>query len=58
MLQLARLIAGDLRLADVVVINKVVEADFESVPGVVEAVSGYTGGHTDKPTYKQVTGGM
>ena len=35
-----------------------VESDFESVPGVVEAVSGYTGGHTDKPTYKQVTGGM
>ena len=35
-----------------------VEADFEKVRGVGEAVSGYTGGHTDKPTYKQVTGGM
>ncbi|MFV0662275.1 peptide-methionine (S)-S-oxide reductase MsrA [Denitromonas sp.] len=34
-----------------------VEADFESVPGVLEAVSGYTGGHTENPTYKQVTGG-
>ena len=34
-----------------------VESDFESVPGVTEAVSGYTGGTTDNPTYKQVTGG-
>lgn len=34
-----------------------VESDFESVPGVIEAVSGYTGGTTDNPTYKQVTGG-
>lgn len=34
-----------------------VESDFESVPGVIEAVSGYTGGHTDKPTYQQVTRG-
>lgn len=34
-----------------------VESDFESVPGVIEAVSGYTGGKTDNPTYKQVTGG-
>ncbi|TVT78643.1 MAG: peptide-methionine (S)-S-oxide reductase MsrA [Denitromonas halophila] len=34
-----------------------VESDFESVPGVLEAVSGYTGGHTENPTYKQVTGG-
>ena len=32
-----------------------VESDFESVPGVTEAVSGYTGGTTDNPTYKQVT---
>ncbi len=31
-----------------------VESDFESVPGVIEAVSGYTGGHTDDPTYKQI----
>ena len=32
-----------------------VEADFEKLPGVIEAVSGYTGGHTDNPTYKEVT---
>lgn len=34
-----------------------VESDFESVPGVIEAVSGYTGGKTKNPTYKQVTRG-
>ncbi len=34
-----------------------VESDFESVPGVKEAVSGYIGGTTKKPTYKQVTKG-
>lgn len=34
-----------------------VESDFESVPGVIEAVSGYTGGTTANPTYKQVTAG-
>ncbi|PWE16391.1 peptide-methionine (S)-S-oxide reductase [Marinicauda salina] len=33
------------------------EADFEKLDGVVEAVSGYTGGHVDNPTYRQVTGG-
>lgn len=33
------------------------EADFEKVPGVVEAVSGYAGGHVPNPTYQQVTGG-
>jgi peptide-methionine (S)-S-oxide reductase len=31
-----------------------VESDFESVPGVKSVVSGYTGGSTAKPTYKQV----
>jgi peptide-methionine (S)-S-oxide reductase len=31
-----------------------VESDFESVPGVIEAVSGYTGGTTKNPTYKQI----
>ncbi len=31
-----------------------VESDFESVPGVTSAVSGYTGGKTKNPTYKQV----
>jgi len=34
-----------------------VEADFERVQGVKEAVSGYTGGNVANPTYKQVTGG-
>ncbi len=34
-----------------------VESDFESVPGVIGAVSGYTGGTVDNPTYKQVTRG-
>ncbi|MGB3279346.1 MAG: peptide-methionine (S)-S-oxide reductase MsrA [Pseudorhodobacter sp.] len=31
-----------------------VESDFESVPGVKSVVSGYTGGKTANPTYKQV----
>ncbi|MEP5939226.1 MAG: peptide-methionine (S)-S-oxide reductase MsrA [Erythrobacter sp.] len=31
------------------------EADFEKVDGVVDVVSGYTGGSTKNPTYKQVT---
>ena len=31
-----------------------VEADFEKVDGVIEAVSGYTGGRTENPTYKEV----
>lgn len=31
-----------------------VESDFESVPGVKSVVSGYTGGTTTNPTYKQV----
>lgn len=34
-----------------------VESDFESVAGVKEVVSGYTGGSTKNPTYKQVTRG-
>lgn len=34
-----------------------VESDFESLNGVKEAVSGYTGGTTASPTYKQVTAG-
>ncbi|KIN65733.1 Peptide methionine sulfoxide reductase MsrA [Sulfitobacter noctilucae] len=34
-----------------------VESDFESVKGVKEAVSGFAGGRTANPTYKQVTGG-
>ncbi|BCE03678.1 peptide-methionine (S)-S-oxide reductase MsrA [Marinicellulosiphila megalodicopiae] len=32
-----------------------VESDFEAVEGVSEAVSGYIGGHTKNPTYKQVS---
>lgn len=31
-----------------------VEDRFQQVPGVIDAVSGYMGGRTDKPTYKQV----
>ena len=34
-----------------------VESDFDAVPGVVETVSGYTGGTVADPTYKQVTEG-
>lgn len=34
-----------------------VEADFEKVPGVTAAVSGFAGGKTRNPTYDQVTGG-
>ncbi len=34
-----------------------VEADFESVPGVIGAVSGFTGGKVDNPTYRQVSRG-
>lgn len=33
------------------------ESDFEKVDGVVEAISGYTGGHVKDPTYKQVSKG-
>ena len=34
-----------------------IEATFELMPGVVEAVSGYTGGTVDNPTYEQVSTG-
>jgi len=33
------------------------ESDFEKADGVIEAISGYTGGHVENPTYKQVSGG-
>ena len=33
------------------------EAAFEMVPGVVEAVAGYTGGTVKNPTYEQVSSG-
>ncbi len=31
-----------------------VEATFRAVPGVVDAAVGYSGGHTENPTYQQV----
>ena len=31
-----------------------VESDFDHVPGVFETISGYSGGHLDNPTYKDV----
>jgi len=31
-----------------------VEAAFRRVPGVLDAVSGYSGGHTENPSYKDV----
>ena len=34
-----------------------VESDFDTVLGVVETISGYTGGTVENPTYKQVTKG-
>ena len=34
-----------------------VESDFEKVDGVVEAISGYTGGQKENPTYKEVAAG-
>ncbi|MCR8825483.1 peptide-methionine (S)-S-oxide reductase MsrA [Pseudosulfitobacter koreensis] len=34
-----------------------VEADFEKVQGVSEAISGFTGGTVADPTYKEVVGG-
>ena len=33
------------------------ESDFEKVDGVLEAISGYTGGHVENPSYKQVSRG-
>jgi peptide methionine sulfoxide reductase msrA/msrB len=35
-----------------------VEADFEKVDGVIEAISGYAGGHTENPTYREVSAGV
>ncbi|MFO8015366.1 MAG: peptide-methionine (S)-S-oxide reductase MsrA [Phycisphaerae bacterium] len=34
-----------------------VEARFRKVPGVVDTMVGYTGGHTENPSYKQVCTG-
>ena len=33
------------------------ESDLEKLPGVVEAVSGYSGGHVENPSYRQVSSG-
>ena len=33
------------------------ESDFEKLDGIVGAVSGYTAGHVDNPTYRQVSSG-
>ncbi len=33
------------------------ESDFDKIPGVISTTSGYTGGRTAKPTYKQVSAG-
>lgn len=35
-----------------------VEDRFQQLPGVIDAVSGYQGGRTDRPTYKQVCSGL
>ena len=32
-------------------------ADYEKLDGVLEVISGYTGGHVENPTYKQVSAG-
>ncbi|MCP3875207.1 MAG: peptide-methionine (R)-S-oxide reductase MsrB [Desulfobacteraceae bacterium] len=34
-----------------------IEAGLEKIEGVIDAVSGYTGGHVDNPSYAQVTSG-
>lgn len=34
-----------------------VESDFDKVPGVISTTSGYIGGQTANPTYRQVSGG-
>ena len=34
-----------------------VESDFEKVDGIIEVISGYTGGHKENPTYKEVSSG-
>jgi methionine-S-sulfoxide reductase len=33
------------------------EADFEKLPGVLDVVSGYSGGELEDPSYEQVSGG-
>ena len=33
------------------------ESPFDTLPGVISTISGYTGGHTENPTYKEVSNG-
>ena len=33
------------------------ESDFEKLPGAFKVISGYTGGHKENPTYKEVSSG-
>ena len=33
------------------------ESPFDALPGVISTTSGYTGGHTENPTYKDVSNG-
>ncbi len=35
-----------------------IEATFEKIEGVVDVVSGYSGGHVENPSYNQVTSGI
>ena len=34
------------------------QSEFDSQPGVLKTVAGFTGGHVDHPTYAQVSGGQ
>lgn len=34
------------------------ESDFEKLPGVTDVISGYSGGHLENPSYKEVSGGI
>ncbi len=34
-----------------------IEADYEKLDGVLDVISGYTGGHVENPNYKQVSAG-
>jgi peptide-methionine (S)-S-oxide reductase len=52
--------ASDVKLASAIFAGGCfwsVEADFEKLPGVLAAESGYTGGKTVNPTYRQVSAG-
>lgn len=62
-LAIAFLIAASPALADTKIATVAggcfwcVESDFESVPGVKEVISGYTGGSVKNPTYEEVSDG-